>query len=432
MLQSKLFYKTSKEKSANTESVSHDLLVRAGFIDQLMAGVYTFLPLGIKVLKNIENIIRQNMEASPVNGQEVLMPVLQPKENWQKTGRWESLDILFKIKGSGDKEYAMGPTHEEVVSPLVKKNIFSYKDLPVSLFQIQTKFRDELRAKSGILRTREFLMKDLYSFHATQEDLDKYYEKMTKVYVNIFKECGIGKTTYQTLASGGSFSKYSDEFQTITEAGEDIIYICKKCNIAINKEIKAENPICPNCEKKFATSPKRAGEPRPDESSGWEEKKAVEVGNIFKLGTKYSSPFNLKFRDQDGLEKPVIMGCFGIGLSRLMGVVVEVSHDQKGIIWPKAIAPFLVHLIPIEDNKKVSITAEKIYSNLQKEKIEVLYDDRQAKSVGEKFVEADLIGIPFRIVISEKTLKTNSVEVKERGKDKAELIKISQLPKFLI
>ena len=414
MLQSKLFYKTSKEKSTDTESVSHDLLVRAGFIDQLMAGVYTFLPLGLKVLKNIENILRENMEAFPVNGQEILMPVLQPKENWQKTGRWESFDILFKIKGNGDKEYALGATHEEVVSPLAKKNIFSYKDLPISLFQIQTKFRDELRAKSGILRTREFLMKDLYSFHTTQEDLDKYYEKMLKVYLNIFEKCGIGKTTYQTLASGGSFSKYSDEFQTITNAGEDLIYICKKCGIGINKEIKAENPICPKCK-----------------SSEFEEKKSVEVGNIFKLGTGFSLPFNLKFTDRDGYDKPVIMGCYGIGLGRLMGAVVEVSHDEKGIIWPKTLAPFLVHLIPVENNQKVKKATEKIYSNLQKEKIEVLYDDRQVKSVGEKFAEADLIGISFRIVVSEKTLKINSVEVKERGKDKVQLVKIDKLLKDL-
>lgn len=419
MLQSQLFYKTSKDKSAGVESVSHDLLVRAGFVDQLMAGVYTFLPLGLKVLKNIENIIRQNMSASPANGQEVLMPVLQPKENWQKTGRWENLDILFKIKGNGDKEYAMGPTHEEVVAPLAKKNIFSYKDLPISLFQMQTKFRDELRAKSGILRTREFLMKDLYSFHATQEDLDKYYEKMLKVYFNIFKECGVYKTgksplTYRTLSSGGSFSKYSDEFQTITEAGEDIIYVCRKCQLAINKEIKEENKECPNCK-----------------GTEFEEKKSVEVGNIFKLGTKYSLPFDLKFKDKDGLEKPVIMGCFGIGLSRLMGTVVEVSHDEKGIIWPKSVAPFLVHLIGVEDNKKIKVMAEKIYNILQKEKIEVLYDDRQGKSVGEKFAEADLIGIPYRIVVSEKTLKINSVEVKERGKDGVKLVKISQLLKTI-
>ncbi|MEK7080434.1 MAG: aminoacyl--tRNA ligase-related protein, partial [Patescibacteria group bacterium] len=245
MLQSKLFYKTDRNKTAGAESASHDLLVRAGYVDQLMAGAYSFLPLGFRVLQKIENIIRKNMAAA--GGQEILMPVLQPKENWQKTGRWDSLDILFKVKGSGDKEYALGPTHEEVVVPLAKKIIFSYRDLPLSLFQIQTKFRDELRAKSGILRTREFLMKDLYSFHATQEDLDKYYEKMIKVYLNIFKEAGLQKLTYRTLASGGSFSKYSDEFQTVTDAGEDTIYICKKCKLAINKEIKPENSVCPKC-----------------------------------------------------------------------------------------------------------------------------------------------------------------------------------------
>ncbi|MBI3337545.1 MAG: hypothetical protein HY005_02920 [Candidatus Staskawiczbacteria bacterium] len=419
MLQSKLFYKTSKTKSADTESVSHDLLTRAGFIDQLMAGVYTFLPMGFKVLKNIENIIRQNMESAPANGQEILMPVLQPKENWQKTGRWDSLDILFKLKGSGDKEYAMGPTHEEVVSPLAKKNIFSYKDLPISLFQIQTKFRDELRAKSGILRTREFLMKDLYSFHTTQEDLNKYYEKLTKVYSDIFKKCGIGKVTYQTLASGGSFSKYSDEFQAITDSGEDVIYICKKCGIAINKEIKPENNKCPKCQ-----------------SVEFEEKKAIEVGNIFKLGTKFSLPFDLKFTDRDGQDKPVLMGCYGIGLGRLMGAIVEANHDEKGIIWPKPVAPFLAHLIFIESHSigsgKIKKAAEKIYNDLKKEKIEVLYDDRQEKSAGEKFAEADLIGIPFRIVISEKTLKTNSAELKKRTKGSANLVKIKQLYKFLI
>ena len=343
------------------------------------------------------------------------MPVLQLKENWQKTGRWDNLNILFKIKGLGNKEYALGPTHEEAVGPLAKKNIFSYKDLPVSLFQIQTKFRDELRVKSGILRTKEFLMKDLYSFHSTQEDLDRYYEKMIKVYLNIFKKCGIYKEgknplTYKTLASGGTFSKYSNEFQTITDAGEDIIYICQKCQLAINKEIIRENKKCPDCN-----------------GTNFEEKKAVEVGNIFKLGTRYSLPFDLKFRDKDGSEKPVIMGCFGIGLGRLMGAVVEVNHDEKGIIWPKTISPFLVHLIVVEDNKKIRTAAEKIYDNLQKSGIEVLYDDRQEKSVGQKFAEADLIGIPFRIVVSEKTLKTNSVEVKERGKDKIQLVKINKL-----
>jgi prolyl-tRNA synthetase len=412
MLQSKLFYKANKNKNANADSVSHDLLTRAGYIDQLMAGVYSFLPLGFRVLKNIENIIRKNMEA--VGGQELLLPVLQPKEHWQKTGRWDSLDILFKVKGSGDKEYAMGPTHEEVITPLAKKMVFSYRDLPFSVFQIQTKFRDELRAKSGILRTREFLMKDLYSFHATQADFDAYYEKLAKVYRNIFKEAGIGKITYRTLASGGSFSKYSDEFQTVTSAGEDTIYVCKKCGVAINKEIKAEYSACPKCK-----------------SSEFEEKKSIEVGNIFPLGTGFSKPFDLKFTDKDAHEKPVLMGCYGIGLGRLMGAIVEASHDDKGIVWPKSVAPFLVHLISIEHNPKVKKAVEKLYQELQKENIEVLYDDRQQKNPGEKFAEADLLGIPYRIVVSETTLQQNAVEIKERSKNSTKLIKVKDVIQYV-
>ncbi|MCX6721277.1 MAG: His/Gly/Thr/Pro-type tRNA ligase C-terminal domain-containing protein [Candidatus Staskawiczbacteria bacterium] len=413
MLQSKLFYKTTREKSAEAEAISHDLLARAGFVDQLMAGVYSFLPLGFRVLKNIENIIRKNMVEA--GGQEILMPVLQPKENWVKTGRWNNLEILFKVSGSGDKEYALGPTHEEVVSPLAKKIIFSYRDLPFSVFQIQTKFRDELRVKSGLLRTREFLMKDMYSFHESQADLDKYYDKLTKVYFNIFKELGIGKDTYLTLASGGTFSKYSHEFQMLTPAGEDTIYICNKCKTAINKEIKEENPACPECS-----------------SDNFEEKKAVEVGNIFKLNTKFSLPFDLKFKDRDGTEKPVFMGCFGIGLGRAMGSVVETNYDDNGIIWPKSIAPFAVHLIEIGSNdKKVKATALKIYQDLQKENIEVLYDDRVDKTAGEKFADADLIGIPYRVVVSEKTLAKNSVEIKERDKKSVKLVKAKQLVKII-
>ena len=412
MLQSKLFYKTNKNKSALADSVSHDLLVRAGYIDQLMAGVYSFMPLGFRVLKNIENIVRKNMEN--VGGQEILMPVLQPKENWIKTGRWASMDILFKVKGSGDKEYAMGPTHEEVVSPLVRKNIFSYRDLPLALFQIQTKFRDELRAKSGILRTREFLMKDLYSFHASQEEQDKYYEQMIKTYFNIFKELGIGKKTYLTFASGGTFSKYSHEFQMLTEAGEDIIFICDKCKTAVNKEIKNEMARCPKCG-----------------AENFQEKKAVEVGNIFKLGTKFSDPFDLKFRDKDGQEKPVLMGCYGLGISRVLGAIVEASHDDYGIIWPETVSPFLVHLIKLGNNKKVNEAAKKLYASLQKEKINVLYDDREDRTAGEKFAEADLIGIPFRVVVSEKTLAKNSVELKERSKNNVRLVKIKQLAKII-
>lgn len=407
MLQSKLFYKTERPSFAKASegqekiAVSHELLIKAGFVDQLMAGVYSFLPLGFKVMQNIEEIIRKNMVKEPMSGQEIIMPSLTPKENWQKTGRWDNFDVLFKLKGSGDKDMALAATHEEIVVPLAKRKVFSYKDLPFALFQFQTKFRNELRAKSGILRTREFLMKDLYSFHASQEDLDKYYDKALKVYANIFKECGIGKQTVRTLASGGSFSKYSDEFQTITDAGEDIIFVCKKCNVAINKEIKQENLNCPECR-----------------ASDFYEKKAVEVGNIFKLGTKFSTPFDLKFKDKDGSEKSVIMGCYGIGLGRLMGAIVEANHDDKGIVWPKNVSPFQVHLIALSSG------AGKIYNDMLKAGIDVLYDDRQDKSAGEKLVEADLIGIPVRIVISEKTLEKKSAEIKMRSSGQLKLTPI--------
>ena len=412
MLQSKLFYKTTKNKTAGVDSISHDFLTRAGYIDQLMAGVYSFLPLGFSVLKNIEKIIRKNMEE--IGGQELLLPVLQPKENWVKTDRINiEKEIIFLLKGNGYKEYVLGPTHEEVVTPLAKRVIFSYRDLPFYVFQIQDKLRDELRPKSGLLRVREFIMKDLYSFHVNQADLDNYYEVVAKAYGKIFKECGIGSVTYRTLASGGSFSKYSDEFQTTTGAGEDLIYICKKCGIGINKEIKNENLKCPKCN-----------------NSEFEEKKAVEVGNIFKMGTRFSLPFDLKFTDRDGHDKLVLMGCYGIGLGRLMGAIVESSYDQKGIIWPKSVAPFLVHLLQFDNTPKVKKAAQKLYKDCQKEDITILYDDRENKTAGDKFNDADLIGIPYRIVISEKTLKENSVEIKERSKEKAKLVKITQLQKF--
>jgi prolyl-tRNA synthetase len=323
------------------------------------------------------------------------------------------LDVLFKLPGASDKEYALGSTHEEVIAPLAKKVVFSYRDLPLYVFQIQNKFRNELRAKSGILRTREFIMKDLYSFHASQADFEQYYEKAAKAYLNIFKECGLGKITYRTLASGGSFSKYSDEFQTITQAGEDLIYICSKCGIAINKEIKAENPQCPKCA-----------------NAEFEEKKAVEVGNIFPLGTKYSAPFDLKFTDKDATDKTVIMGCYGIGLGRVMGAIVEASHDEKGIIWPKSVAPFLVHIIAL-DGAKAKKTAQKLYTDCKKQNIQVLYDDRENKTAGEKFGDADLLGIPYRVVVSERTLAANSVELKERSRAAGKMVKINQLLKAL-
>jgi len=408
MRQSSLCTKTLREAPKDEVSVNAKLLIRAGFIDKLAAGIYTFLPLGLRVLRKIENIIREEMLA--LGGQEVLMPALNPKENWQATGRWTEFEALFKLKGFENKDYALAPTHEEIVAPLAKKLVFSYQDLPLALFHIQTKFRNEPRAKSGLLRTREFLMKDLYSFHADQKDLDQYYEKATDAYFEILERCGLKDKTYLTLASGGTFSKYSHEFQAVSEAGEDTIFICQNCqNLAVNAEIKSETPACPACS-----------------GMEFEEAKAVEVGNIFKLGTKYSEPFGLKFRDASGKEQPVIMGCYGIGPGRVMGTIVEVSHDEKGIIWPKEVAPFGAHLLALSEEEKIKKYAQGVYEKLAEAGIEVLYDDRSA-SPGEKFADADLIGIPTRLVISEKTLEKNSVEIKKRGEKEVQLIKLNDL-----
>ena len=412
MKQSQLFTKTKREAPKDEEAINAQLLIRAGFIDKLMAGVYTFLPLGFRVLKKIENIIREEMNKA--GGQEILMPSLQPKENWVKTGRWNTYDSLFRFTSYYSKiDYAFGPTHEEVVSPLMKKFIFSYKDLPKYIFQIQNKFRDEKRAKSGLLRGREFFMKDLYSFHQDEADLDKYYEKIKKAYRQIFKRVGLEKLTYLTFASGGTFSKYSHEFQTLTPAGEDVIYICDKCKIAINKEIIAEQNSCPQCGNK-----------------NLREDKAVEVGNIFKLKTRYSTPFNLKYKDEKGNEKDVIMGCYGMGLNRLMGAIVETFNDEKGIIWPEAVAPFQIHLLQLStDNKKLIIFADKIYNTLQKYNIDILYDDRQNASIGEKFADADLIGIPWRAVISERT--GNKIEIKKRNEKNTRLVSEKELVRVI-
>ena len=411
MLQSQLFTKTTKEFPKDEVSRSAQLLIKAGFIDKLTAGVYTFLPLGLKVLDKIEKIISEEMEK--ISGQRILMPGLIPKKNWETTDRWGNFDALFKLKGQSEIEYALGATHEEVVVPLMKNHVSSYKDLPLAVFQIQNKFRNELRAKSGILRTREFLMKDLYSFHASEKDLDSFYEKVKDSYFKIFKKTGILDKTYLTLASGGTFSEYSHEFQMVTPAGEDSIFICPKCRIAINKEVIGKTDKCWKCAKNLS-----------------EEKKAIEVGNIFKLKERYTKPFNFTFDDKDGKKKLVTMGAYGIGLPRLMGAVVEIFNDQKGIIWPESIAPFKFHLIPIEKSQKVIKASQKVYQTLQKEGLEVLYDDRQGETVGEKFADCDLFGIPYRIVVSEKSLKDDCVEVKERGKEKIKLISIKKIISF--
>lgn len=409
MRQSHLFTKTTKADPKDEISINAKLLIRAGFIDKLSAGIYTFLPLGILVLEKIINIIREEM--NKISGQEILMPALHPREAWETTGRWQVKE-MFKTKSQSGRDYGLGWTHEEIITALVKQHIASYKDLPKYIYQIQDKFRDELRAKSGLLRTKEFIMKDLYSFHVTKVDLDDYYEKVTEAYFKIFERCGILDQTYLTLASGGTFSKYSDEFQTITDGGEDIIHICANCDRSINDEIKTETVECPECGGKE-----------------FKKEKSIEVGNIFKLGVKYSEPLKLSYKDKDGQEKFIIMGCYGIGPSRVMGTVIEVSHDEKGMIWPEEIAPFDIHLISIGDENAIK-EAEKLYGKLQKENLEVLYDDREI-SAGEKFNDADLIGIPRRLVISEKTLAKDCVEVKKRNEKEVELVKINRLIEYL-
>jgi len=408
MKQSFLFTKTIKELPKDETSYNAQTLMRAGFIDKVGAGIYTFLPLGLKVLNKINNIIREEINA--VGGQEVLMPALTPKEVWQTTDRWDNFDALFKLAGSDDKEYAMGATHEEIVTPLAQKFTLSYRDLPFAIYQIQTKFRNEKRAKAGLLRGREFSMKDLYSFHVSQEDLDIYYEKVKQAYFNIYKRLGLGEITHLTYSSGGAFSKYSHEFQTICSAGEDLIYVCQKCKTAINREIIEEQKDCPECG-----------------GHDFKEEKAIEVGNIFKLGTKFSKPFGFQYKNQSGDIGDIIMGCYGIGPSRILGTIVEVYHDNRGIVWPENIAPFSIHLISLKQNDE----AERIYQSLISAGFEVLYDDRDEISAGEKFADADLIGCPIRLVLSSKTLSDDKIEIKLRKEDDIKMVEIKDLITYL-
>ncbi len=407
MKQSHFFSKTSKEASKDDVSVNARLLEQGGFVQKTMSGVYTFLPLGLKVLTKIENIIREEMNA--VGGQEILMPSMEPKENWQITGRWDSFDVLFRVKSEHGYEFALGPTHEEIVTPLGQNAISSYRDLPMAVYQIQTKFRDEARAKSGLLRGREFRMKDLYSFHASEADLASYYKIVAEAYKKIFERLGIPALYVE--ASGGSFSKFSHEFQVEVESGEDIIYVCNGCSLAKNKEIYEEGVTCTDCGK-----------------SDYRETKASEVGNIFELKTRFSESFGLQFDAEDGTKQLVQMGCYGIGPSRCMGVIAESHYDEKGLIWPEAIAPFKVHLLAlIGGDQAVKQAADNLYSELQTAGIEVLYDDRTNVSAGAKFADSDLIGIPFRLVISDKTLTEHSVELKKRSESSSVLTPIVEI-----
>ena len=410
MLQSQLFCKTKKTAPKDAEAISCKYLTRGDFIEQSFSGIYRLLPLGFRVFKKIEDIIRKEM--LNLGAQEIVLPVLQNKKLWAETDRWQTIDPpLFKLKDRHKKETALGPTHEEEMTHIFRQRIKSYQDLPLYLFQIQNKFRNEMRPTGGLLRTREFFMKDLYSFHAQESDLAKFYEKIKAAYSRIFNKCGLSPICVE--ASPGTIGgELSHEFMVFSSIGEDRVVICKKCKTAANIEKTGEIKKCPKCKNEL------------------EKKSCIEIGHIFNLGTKYSKQMGALYSDKNGGSKPAIMGCYGIGLQRLMAVVVELNHDEKGIIWPKETAPFAVHLIEVENTAKIKKEAKSLYENLLKKGIEILRDDR-VKSAGEKFVEADLIGIPVRIVISERTLRQNSAEIKQRNKKETKLIKIKNLSQFL-
>lgn len=404
MRYSQLFGKTRREAPKDEVSVNAKLLIRAGFIEKLGAGIYNYLPLGWRVHKKIEQIIREEMDA--IGGQELNLAALHPKSVWEKTGRWENFDALFKLISRSKDEYALGATHEEVLTPITAQFVSSYRDLPLYLYQIQVKFRDESRAKSGLLRGREFIMKDLYSFHTTEGDRARYYEEVKAAYEKIFSRVGLN--AIYTEASGGVFSKSSHEFQVITEAGEDEIIYCPGGDFAQNAEV-AQVQEGKQCDLGHGPLKKA---------------KTIEVGNIFPLGTRFSEAFGAYFTDKDGSSKPIIMGSYGIGLGRLMGTIVEVHNDEKGIIWPNSIAPFDAHLVHIED-PGTEPRVQKMYETLKNAGVDVLWDDREDVSAGEKFADADLIGIPVRLVVSKKT--EDKIEWKTRGDKKTELLSIEEV-----
>ncbi|MBI4435590.1 hypothetical protein HY630_02870 [Candidatus Uhrbacteria bacterium] len=409
MRYSQLFGKTTKDAPHDADSANASLLTQGGFINQVTAGVYTYLPLGLRVLTKIKAIVREEM--NKLGAQEVLMPALHPKQLYDVTDRWEKIDVMFKLEGAGGREYGLSSTAEEVITPLVKAYAHSYRDFPVALYQIQDKFRNEPRAKSGLLRGREFSMKDLYSFHLTEEDFLEFYEKAKAAYLAVYRRCGLDAIV--AAASGGVFTeKHSHEFQVPTPAGEDKIYIDRKTGEVMNKEIVPETDL--ENEKKY------------------EIVKSIEVGNIFPLECRFSKAFDLKTQGQDGEMVDIIMGCYGIGPSRVMGSIVEVHHDEKGIIWPKSVAPYQVHLVTLSSkdatvNGQIEEAATSLVDELEDAGVEVLWDDRDGVSAGEKFADADLIGIPLRLVVSAKSLAEGSVEWKERHEQDARLVKLEDV-----
>ncbi len=411
---SQLFTKTSKTAPADETSKNAMLLIQAGFVHKEMAGVYAYLPLGLKVVENIKQIVREEMAS--VDSNELIMTSLQRRETWEKTGRWspEVVDIWFKTKLQDDTELGLAWSHEEPIVEMLRPFVHSYKDLPLSLYQFQTKLRNELRAKSGIMRGREFVMKDMYSFHASAEDLAAYYDKTIEAYKRVYDRLGIGADTYVTFASGGAFTKFSHEFQTICDAGEDVIYLHREKNIAINEEV-IDDAI------------KELGIQRDE----LEQVKTAEVGNIFNFGASKTEEMGLKFTAEDGTMSQIHMGSYGIGVTRVMGVIAEKLSDERGLVWPEAVAPARVYLARLGTDTEVVKSADELYDRLTKSGVGVLYDDRDEVRPGEKFADADLMGIPYRIVISNKTVTSNSYEVKHRTAAEAEHLNQTQLDHLL-
>lgn len=409
-----LFTRTSKNIPADETSKNAQLLIQAGFVYKVMAGVYAYTPLGLRVVERIKQIVREEMNA--VQGQELIMTNLQPKEHWETTKRWddEVVDIWFKTALKDGTELGLAWSHEEAIIEMMRQYISSYKDLPVSVYQFQTKLRNELRAKAGIMRGREFVMKDMYSMCIDAEQHDKYYDSVKDAYMKVYRRVGIGDDTYVTYASGGAFTKFSHEFQTVCDAGEDVIYLHRGKNIAINEEVLDDESL------------EKLGIKRDE----LEEVKSSEVGNIFNFGTDKSEQMNFGFTNAAGERQMVHLGSYGIGVTRLMGVVVEKFADDKGIVWPEAIAPAVIYIARIGEDDAVIKAADKLYETLTSKGVLVLYDDRDARA-GEKFADADLMGIPYRVVVSSKLVPDGKLELKARTASEACITTESQLLKHL-
>lgn len=405
---SNLFTKTSKTSPADEVSRNAQLLIRAGFVYKVMAGVYAYTPLGLKVLENIKQIVREEMNA--VSGQEIIMSSLQRKETWEGTGRWSDdvVDVWFKSKLKDDTEVGFGWSHEEAIMEMMQQFVKSYKDLPTSVYQFQTKLRNELRAKSGIMRGREFVMKDMYSLHATQEDMDTYYDSVIEAYKRCYERFGLGDSTFVTFASGGAFTKFSHEFQTICDAGEDILYVNDEQTVAVNEEVLDD----------------AAAELGIDKTS-LKPTKSAEVGNIFKFGTEKAEQMGITFTDSDGAQKPIYLASYGIGITRVMGVIVEKFADERGIVWPEGVAPAQVYLVSI--GAKGSEAADALYEELISKGIEVLYDDRDERP-GAKFADGELMGIPYTLTVSDRLVEAGQFELKARsGNTEARLLTLDEL-----